>query len=224
MNENNSMQIRIPLDTGRRDKGIAIPHCHEIIVIGASSVDATVDIKTQENDFLPMATKCRMVWTQKVSKLYLRNEAQADAFLEILCINYGSEAPEKFVYETPERSIVEGIASVVDIAGDVSVTNTVDVSGSNVTVSGSVVTGSGNHGSHKAVSVGTSAVKIVNLNPNRKRLHITPMDGDLFIGGAGVTPNTGTPVLGGRVLDSSAEWWGVSANDAIDVRILEELI
>lgn len=115
MNSNNAIEIRIWLDEKRNDRTQVIPACHEIKVVASSSVNALLEVKTDENDFLPLSNQDGLVWTQKFSQVRLTNSFQEGEYLDILCINYGNNPPEKFKYNKAEKTIVEGITMPVTV-------------------------------------------------------------------------------------------------------------
>jgi hypothetical protein len=80
--------------------------------------------------------------------------------------------------------------------------------------------------SHATVSVGASAVALVDGTPSRRNLIVQNVHAsqDLYVGGAGVATSTGLKVIAGASVgfdDFNGPLYGIASGAATDVRVIE---
>lgn len=116
--------------------------------------------------------------------------------------------------QTIEVAIADGFVSDNRMVGRVDITGGID---SNILAPASIATGS--------ASVTATGGELVPANDDRASLLIVPLGGKIWVGGTGVTVDTGIPVSGAFTLASRAALYAVteSGQASVDVRWMEEV-
>lgn len=168
-------------------------------IADASSSTASLKIAIQDNApdrFEALKKGGSITEGNGFDRIYFKNEAQAGEWVRVII----SDGSEDYDVDNPSISVIDEIASPVRTKG-------------------------GNNRSHKAVSVGTTAVKLLDANTDRTGWKVANNGAEtIYIGSDGaVTVADGDPLPAGAVtgFDDTDAVYAISGTAGQDVRITE---